>query len=68
MVIGEAVKRLSSDFRNTHREIPWSLIAGMRDKLIHGYDIVDLDAVWKTVNDDVPKLLYFSEKLIPEKN
>ena len=43
MVMGEAVKRLSPAFRTGHPEIPWSLIAGMRDKLIHGYDIVDLD-------------------------
>ena len=36
MVIGEAVKRLSAEFRATHSQVPWSLIAGMRDKLIHG--------------------------------
>lgn len=45
MVIGEAVKRLSQDFRTHYPEIPWELMAGMRDKLIHGYDIVDLDEV-----------------------
>lgn len=45
MVMGEAVKRLSSDFRTRHPEIPWTFIAGTRDKLIHGYDIVDLDRV-----------------------
>jgi uncharacterized protein with HEPN domain len=43
MVLGEAVKRLSDDFRARHPEIPWTLMAGMRDKLIHGYDIVDLE-------------------------
>ncbi len=35
LVIGEAVKRLSSEFRTQHVAIPWSLIAGMRDHLIH---------------------------------
>ncbi|HFD40005.1 MAG TPA: DUF86 domain-containing protein, partial [Anaerolineae bacterium] len=54
MVMGEAVKRLSRDFCAAHPEIPWALIAGMRDKLIHGYDIVDLDEVWKTATTDVP--------------
>lgn len=45
MVMGEAVKRLSMEYRNQHPEIPWKLMAGMRDVLIHGYDIVDLNEV-----------------------
>lgn len=61
LVIGEAVKRLSPDFKVKHSEIPWSLIAGMRDKLVHGYDIVDLNAVWETVYSDIPRLLCFLE-------
>jgi len=44
-IIGEATKNLSSDFRSSHPEIPWKDIAGMRDKLIHGYMMVDLDTV-----------------------
>jgi uncharacterized protein with HEPN domain len=55
-VIGEAVKRLSKEFRTDHPEIPWALIAGMRDNLIHGYDLVDWDEVWKTSTVDVPEL------------
>ncbi len=66
MVMGEAVKRLSEEFRSQHREIPWSLIAGMRDKLIHGYDIVDLDEVWRTATSDVPNLLAWLEPRLPQ--
>ncbi|MBM3131709.1 MAG: DUF86 domain-containing protein [Chloroflexi bacterium] len=66
MVIGEAVKRLSSGFRESHPEIPWALIAGMRDKLIHAYDIVDLEEVWHTATIDVPRLLVAIEPLLPE--
>ena len=66
MVMGEAVKRLSQDFRTRHPEIPWTLIAGMRDKLIHGYDIIDLDEVWKTADVDVPELLSLIEPLLPK--
>ena len=55
-MIGEAVKRLSKEFRADHSEIPWALIAGMRDNLIHGYDLVDWDEVWKTSTVDVPEL------------
>jgi uncharacterized protein with HEPN domain len=65
IVMGEAVKRLSSEFRAQHMEIPWSLIAGMRDHLIHGYDIVDWDEVWKTATSDVPDLLTKIEPLLP---
>lgn len=54
LVMGEAVKRLSQDFRDDHADIPWTPIARMRDKLIHAYDIVDFDEVWKTVYTDVP--------------
>lgn len=57
MVMGEAVKRLSTSFREQHDDIPWRLMAGLRDVLIHGYDIVDLSQVWKTVNSEIPELL-----------
>jgi len=65
MIVGEAVKRLSQEFRTYHPEVPWALIAGMRDKLVHHYDAVDLDEVWKTVETDVPHLLSFIEPLLP---
>src|SRR5579884_1067383 len=42
-VLGEAVRRLSSDFRIEHPEIPWREIAGMRDRVVHAYDQVELD-------------------------
>lgn len=62
-VIGEAVKRLSAEFRAAHAQIPWALMAGMRDHLIHGYDLVDWDEVWKTATKDIPDLLEKIEKL-----
>lgn len=64
MVMGEAVKRLSMTYRDEHAHIPWKLMAGMRDVLIHGYDIVELNEVWKTVNGDVPQVLPLLEELI----
>ncbi len=56
-VVGEAVKRLSKEFRAEYPQIPWSLIAGMRDNLIHGYDLIDWDEVWKTSTVDILDLL-----------
>jgi uncharacterized protein with HEPN domain len=48
---------LSEEFRSQHASIPWGLMAGMRDHLIHAYDLVDWDEVWKTASSDIPDLL-----------
>ena len=65
LIIGEAVKRLSADFREAHPEVPWKLIAGTRDKLIHFYEGVDLEEVWKMVISDLPQLIRWIEPLTP---
>ena len=66
LLLGEATKRLSLEFRSAHPDIPWGKMAGMRDKLIHDYDEVDLDEVWKTVASDIPKLLSVLVPLVPQ--
>lgn len=66
LIIGEAVKRLSAELRSHHPNIPWTLIAKMRDNLIHRYDDIDLDEVWKTSNEDIPNLLSALEPLLLE--
>jgi len=55
-IIGEAVKNLPDEFKNKHAQIPWKKIAGMRDKLIHGYFGVDYRIVWKTIQKEIPEL------------
>lgn len=57
MLLGEAAKHLSPAFREEHPDIPWNLIARMRDRLIHGYATVDIDVVWVTATESVPRLL-----------
>src|ERR1700674_5010175 len=58
-VIGAAAKRLSPSIRINHPEVQWKDIAGMRDRLIHGYEPVDIDELWKTATEDVPALLQY---------
>jgi uncharacterized protein with HEPN domain len=65
LLAGEAVKRLSEGLRNAHPDIPWKSVAGMRDVLIHKYDDVDIEEVWKTVRNEVPKLISQLEPLVP---
>jgi uncharacterized protein with HEPN domain len=55
-VIGEATKRIPADFRRRYPRVPWSEMAKMRDKLVHDYFGIDLDVVWKTIREDIPRL------------
>lgn len=66
-IIGEATKKVTMEFRLRHEGIPWKQMAGMRDKLIHDYIGVDLWAVWKVVEADLPLLQVDLAKLIEPK-
>lgn len=64
LIIGEAAKRLSDEFKASHPNIPWRQMAGMRDVLVHAYDHVDLDEVWRVVTADLAELLAAVEPLV----
>ncbi len=55
-IIGEAAKNVPVYIKEKYSSIPWKEIAGMRDKLIHGYFGVDIKLVWDTINEDLPQL------------
>ena len=55
-IIGEAVKNLSKAMTDNEPVVPWRQIAGARDRLIHAYFNVDIDAVWSMVEQDLPSL------------
>lgn len=63
-VMGEAVRSVSQTTRDAHPEIPWSDIAGMRDRLVHGYFRVDLNIVWDVVENDLPGFRAAIERLL----
>jgi len=68
-IIGEAVKNISNDVIITYKEVPWKSIAGMRDKLIHGYFSVDYEIVWDVAKNIIPEFKYRLIKIMDtEKN
>ena len=65
-IVGEAAGRVPSEFREEHAEIPWPQIVSLRNRLIHGYDSVDMDVVWRILRDDLPPLIQRLESLLTE--
>lgn len=63
--IGENVARLSDDMIAANPRVPWSSIKRMRDRLAHHYEATDYDAVWDTLNVDLPRVRAIVEPLIP---
>jgi uncharacterized protein with HEPN domain len=66
MVIGEAIKRLSPDFRTAHPQVNWKDYAGFRDVLIHQYDDVNLGTVWDVVANELPALFVHVAQILPQ--
>jgi uncharacterized protein with HEPN domain len=63
-IIGEAAKKLPEGFRGAHPGAEWRAMAGMRDRLIHGYFGVDYDLVWDVVHTKVPALKREIERIL----
>jgi uncharacterized protein with HEPN domain len=64
-IIGEAAGRVSEETRLSRPEIPWQQMIGMRNRLVHEYFRIDLDAVWDTIQNDLPGLITLIEPLVP---
>ena len=56
-IVGEAANCVSSQTRSKHPEIPWSDVIGMRHRLVHDYEAIDLGMVRATIVDDLPSLI-----------
>lgn len=64
-IIGEAASQISLEFRESHADIPWREIIGMRNFLFHVYFMINYDILWNTATVSIPELLAALEAAIP---
>ncbi|GLI45424.1 HepT-like ribonuclease domain-containing protein [Methanoculleus bourgensis] len=65
-VIGEAAKCIPRQVRDSAPSLPWSEMAGMRDKLIHAYFGINKAIIWRTIRDDIPPLRSAVQRLLDD--
>jgi uncharacterized protein with HEPN domain len=65
LIIGEAARRVSEETRQTLPQIPWAAVNGMRNRLVHEYDQIDLDIVWDAATNSVTMLVLELKKVVP---
>ena len=65
-IIGEAAARVSTEGQAEYSFIPWKEVVGMRNRLVHGYDSIDLDVLWDTIEDDLPPVIDELERVLDE--
>jgi len=63
-IVGEAANQVSDELREKAPDIPWFIIIGMRNRLIHAYFDIDLNVVWSTSTEDVPSVIKELKKLL----
>ena len=52
-IIGEAARQLPEDLRRVHTQIPWTQIAGLRNRIVHDYFGLDLEIIWEIIQHDL---------------
>lgn len=65
-IIGEAAYKLTHEFRETHPELPWKQIIGMRHLLVHGYFTIVPEVLWDVINNDIPSMIPILEEYLSE--
>ncbi len=65
-IIGEAIGRISNKITNLYPQLPVKQSVAMRNILVHDYDWIDVEEVWKTTHNDLPKLKRIVKKILRE--
>ena len=55
--IGESARLLDAEFMAKHNNIPWHKIRGLRNRIVHNYDGIDMLLIWDIINGDLPNLI-----------
>jgi uncharacterized protein with HEPN domain len=63
-IVGEAANRVSRDTQQAYPTIAWREAVTVRNRVIHGYDLIDLDIVWEIATHDFPALAAEIEKIL----
>jgi len=64
-IIGEAARKISRQYKDAHSEIPWQMIIGMRNRLVHEYFDIIPERIWDVVERDISELIRFIEPFVP---
>lgn len=64
--LGEAASRLPADFRAGHEEFPWAEMIGMRNRIVHGYDDLDSEIVWRVATEDIEAVVAALERVLAQ--
>jgi len=67
-IIREAASRVSQKTKDTHPHIPWKQIVGTRNRLVHGYDQIDFDVLWRIVFIELPSLVEQLESILADES
>lgn len=67
-VLGEAMRRISPEFQQQYPQIPYGKVVGMRNKLVHDYDGINIKLVWSVIQTDIPELIVDLKTIVPMQN
>ena len=66
-ILGEAAYKITLEFRNTHQDLPWKEIIGMRHLLVHGYFSISPEVLWNVIQNDIPDIIPILKKYLGQK-